>query len=392
MFSRLLCLFTAILILGCTTNRSSDISPFQEVLRGGVSYHVGLNPIFIVMADLNQDGASDLITSNSNSNNISVLLGNKDGTFKEHLMVSVGKKPRGITVGDFNGDKIPDMAIVNNETDDVTILLGKGDGTFSEGEKITLEQRSPLFIESADFNQDGKIDLVVLSRFDHVVVYLGNGDGTFKFYKIFDADDTPTALVVGDFNNDHHLDLAITNNGPVKNGIEILLGDGHGNFTVGYRHTERNFRPIALTQTDLNGDGKVDLITVDPIHHNVSVFLGNGDGTFNNGMTMSGDSEPISIVAGDFNGDHVTDIAFINNASSTLVVLFGNGDGTFKSPPARYQTKRGPFAMVKGDFNHDGLSDFAIANNGDSSVTIFLGQALQPVPVKSASLSHQPER
>lgn len=379
MFSRIHYLFIALLISGCTTNKTTDLSPFQESFRPDNNYHVGLNPIFIAAADLNNDGATDLITSNSNSHNISVLLGNKDGTFKDHLMVPVGKKPRGIAAGDFNGDKIPDLAIVNNETDDLTILLGKGDGSFVEGEKITLEQRSPLFVESADFNQDGKTDLVVLSRFDHVVVYLGNGAGTFKFHKTFEADDTPTALVVGDFNNDRHLDLAITNNGPVKNGIEILLGDGQGNFTVGYRHTERNFRPISLTQTDLNGDGKADLITVDPIHHNVSVFLGNGDGTFKNGVTMSGDSEPISIVSGDFNGDHLTDIAFINNASSTLMVLFGNGDGAFKEPPARYQTKRGPFAMVKGDFNHDGFTDFAIANNGDSSVSIFFGQAIQPV-------------
>jgi len=67
----------------------------------------------------------------------------------------------------------------------------------------------------------------------------------------------------------------------------------------------------------------------------------------------------------------------VNYASSTLAILYGNGDGTFKVPPARYQTKKGPFSIVKGDFNHDGTTDLAIANHGDSSVTVFLGHPLK---------------
>ena len=360
-----------LLISGCTSNQSSLPSPFQNHFQTDGTYHVGLNPNYLVTADLNQDGIPDLITSNTNSNNISVLLGNKDGSFKDHVMFPVGKRPRGIAVGDFNGDNIPDIAVTNNETDDVTILMGNGDGTFREGDTIKLDQRSPLFVTAGDFNQDGKIDLLMLSRFDHLILYLGNGDGTFTFSKTFNADDTPTALVVGDFNRDHIPDLAVTNNGPMKSGLEIFIGDGKGNFQPGFKYEAKNYRPLALTMADLNNDGKMDLITVDPTHHNVTVFLGNGDGTFKVNEPISGDSEPISIVADDFNGDHLMDLAFVNYASNTLVVLYGNGDGTFKIPSARYQTKRNPFSIVKGNFHHRGIIDIAIANHGDSSVTLF---------------------
>ncbi|MBI1822673.1 MAG: VCBS repeat-containing protein [Nitrospirae bacterium] len=367
-------LFLLLVFSGCSSQRTIEPSPYQNNFSPDATYHVGLNPNFLLTADLNRDGLPDLITSNTNSNNISVLLGKQDGSFKEHVMFPVGKRPRGIAIGDFNGDKIPDIAVSNNETDDLTILIGKGDGTFIEGEPIKLDQRSPLFVSAGDFNQDGRVDLLILSRFDHLILYLGNGDGTFKFYKTFNADDTPTALVMGDFNRDQKTDLAVTNNGPMKSGLEIFLGDGQGNFTPGFKYEAKNYRPLALTVTDLNNDGIPDLMTVDAIHHNVTLFIGNGDGSFKAMEPMSGDSEPISILTDDFNRDHMMDIAFINYASSTLAMYYGNGNGTFKMPPARYQTKRGPFSMVKGDFNHDGTTDLAIANHGDSSVTIFLGK------------------
>jgi hypothetical protein len=371
---QLIPLLLLLISFGCSSQRTVEPSPYQDHFSAENSYHVGLNPNFLVTADLNQDGLLDLITSNTNSNNISVLLGKKDGSFKEHLMFPVGKRPKGIAVADFNGDNIPDIAVSNNETDDLTILIGKGDGTFIEGEPIKLDQRSPLYLAAADFNQDGHADLLILSRFDHLILYLGNGDGTFKFYKMFNADDTPTALVMGDFNRDQKMDLAVTNNGPMKSGLQIFLGDGQGNFTPGFKYEARNYRPIALTAAELNNDGITDLVTVDAIHHNVTLFLGNGDGTFKAVEPLSGDSEPIAILGDDFNGDHMTDLAFINYASNTLSVIYGNGNGTFKTPAARYQTKRGPFSMVKGDFNHDGINDLAIANHGDSSVTIFLGK------------------
>ena len=369
--------FSLLLLLAltsCTSSRSPEDSPFQDLFRPEGIYHVGLNPNYLVVSDLNRDGQLDLVTSNTNSNNISVLLGNKDGTFKDHLLFPVGKRPRGIAVGDFNGDQIPDIAVTNNETDDVTILIGRGDGTFIEGEPIKLDQRSPLFVSAGDYNQDGKTDLLILSRFDHLILYLGNGDGTFRFYKVFNADDTPTALVTGDFNRDQKLDLAVANNGPMKSGLQIFLGDGQGNFTAGFKYEARNYRPLAVAAGDLNNDGKTDLVTVDPIHHNVTLFLGNGDGTFKALEPISGDSEPISILTGDLNGDHRLDLAFVNYASNTLMILYGNGDGTFKSPPVRYRTRRNPFAVAQGDFNHDGTTDLAVASHADSSVTIYLAR------------------
>ena len=186
-----------------------------------------------------------------------------------------------------------------------------------------------------------------------------------------------TALVTADLNKDGNTDMVVVNNGPMKSGIQVLSGDGKGNFQTSFRFQAKTLRPINLVLADLNGDGNPDLVTVDAIHHNIQLFFGKGDGTFQPGEILSGDMEPISAVVDDFNGDRIPDIAVINIASGTLMVYLGKGGGTFDPNPARYKTRKGPFSMVKGDFNRDGMIDLAIANHDDSTVSIFFGTILQ---------------
>ena len=136
--------------------------------------------------------------------------------------------------------------------------------------------------------------------------------------------------------------------------------------------TRRGTAPYALVAGDFNGDGRTDLAVANIGSNDVSVLLGNGDGTFQDQVRYAAGDEPFALVAGDFNGDGRTDLAVANAGSNDVSVLLGNGDGTFQDQ-VRYAAGDEPFALVAGDFNGDGRTDLAVANYDSGDVSVLLG-------------------
>jgi hypothetical protein len=149
-------------------------------------------------------------------NTFSILIGNGDGTFQPRVDYATAKFPSQVAVGDFNGDGKPDLAVTDGEGyyRNVSILMGNGDGTFQPPVDYGAGNQ-PFGIAVGDFNGDGKPDLVT-SNFNTVSVLLGNGDSTFQKHVAYLAGFASVA--VGDFNSDGAPDL-------VTNG-EILLNTG----------------------------------------------------------------------------------------------------------------------------------------------------------------------
>src|SRR5258708_22124691 len=160
--------------------------------------------------------------------NMSVLVGNRNGTFRPAVIYSVGNYPNRGVVGDFNGDGKPDVAIACSNG--INILLGKGDGTF-EAPLILVSSPDSSSLRAADFNGDGKLDLVVV-RSSGVFLILGNGDGTFQ-----PALSTPLSapylsyLSVADMNSDGKPDLVSFTTG-YGGGASVALGNGDGTFAA----------------------------------------------------------------------------------------------------------------------------------------------------------------
>ena len=184
---------------------------------------------------------------------------------------------------------------------------------------------------AADFNGDGKPDLVIGGG-----LLLGNGDGTFQGPKqivIPPVGSEVSSTVTGDFNNDGKLDLAAV----VPPGVTIQLGNGDGTFEAPLSYTLDGYLGFGaehLAISDFNGDGKLDLVVVNSFiqnypYGNVSVLLGNGDGTFQPPQDFPVGSIPVSVAAGDFSGDGKADLAVVGY-SNTVYVLLGNGDGTLQ--------------------------------------------------------------
>src|SRR5581483_4655388 len=344
-------------------------------------------PEALAVGDFNRDGKLDLAVANNSSNNVSVLLGDGAGAFAltGESPVAAGGAPNGVATGDFNRDGILDLAVANTGGG-LSIFIGNGDGTFDPASTPTVAaDTTPAAVVIGDFNGDGKLDLAVANNgSDNVSILVGNGDGTFLSAINTGVGTGPIALAAGDFDRDGVPDLAVVNSG---GGVSILLGVGDGNFTqplgspFGVGTT-----PSAVAIGDFDGDGIPDLAVANSGSGNVSVLLGNGDGTFAAAVNFSVGSSPSSVAAADWDGDGKLDLAVGNAADDNVSILIGDGDGGFSSFLATavgspFAVGSTPSALVAGDFNRDGKLDLAAANADGDNVSILLNTAPPPVVI-----------
>ncbi|PYJ96746.1 MAG: VCBS repeat-containing protein [Verrucomicrobia bacterium] len=342
--------------------------------QNAFGYGAGTGPGSVAVGDFNGDGKPDLAVANIGSlrdnytdGNVSVLLGNGDGTFRSAVDYGAGSVPRSVTVGDFNGDGKLDLAVANLYSDNLSVLLGKGDGTFQPAVNYVTGTYPfsvyPVSIAAGDFNGDSKPDLAVANITGNVSVLLGRGDGTFETAVNYLAGADLHSVTVADFNGDGKLDLAVAGYA----GVSLLPGDGSGTFQTALNYGgEPHFAAVG----DFNGDGKADLVVADNDPDNVRVLLGNGDGTFRASAYYWTGKYPGSIAVDDLNADGKADLAVAN--SGGISVLLGKGDGTFRSA-VNYAAGTNPQSVTVGHFNGDGRPDLAVANLESGNVSVLLG-------------------
>jgi uncharacterized protein (TIGR03437 family) len=181
-----------------------------------------------------------------------------------------------------------------------------------------------------------------------------------------------SSVAVGDFNGDGRVDLASVSLDTNK--VSIFLGNGNGTFAAPVDYaTDRTFSgPIVVLVGDFNGDGRADLAVLHSATaaSTVSVLLGNGDGTFQTAITYPTGKSPAAMVVGDFNGDGIADIATAN-FDNTVSILLGNGNGTFGAPASSAVVN--PNSIATGDFNGDGIADLVVVNFKLATVSVLLG-------------------
>jgi len=355
----------------------------------------------VAVADINADGKPDLVVANyyacsncTGNGSVGVLLGSGNGTFQAPVIYDAGGSgTSGIAVGDVNGDGKLDVVITNcapsgtlcdgsTPSSSLGILLGNGDGTLQPSRVFSVGSLA-LSLVLGDFNGDSKLDVAVAGGSDSVqsklVVLLGNGEGAFQFAHSYDLPAEPFGLVAADVNGDGKLDLAVGSQkivGSQENGpVSVLLGNGDGSFQVPL-NVGTGMNPIFA---DLNGDARLDLLSVfecaNPTCSKgaLAVRLNDGGGTFGQVLTYSSGAALADFIAvGDLNRDHKLDV-FVANYSGKVGVLLGNGDGTFSGAKLVNPGLASPQSIVVADVNGDGKPDLLVgAGSAGSGVGVLL--------------------
>ena len=298
------------------------------------------------------------------------------------LAVPAGHSPRSIAVADFNNDGKIDVVVTNVGSGTASVLLGNPDGSFGAPIPASIGN-APTALAIADFDGDGFTDLAVADASGMINVRLGAGDGTFHSQHDYLAGVSPSAIAVADFNGDGIPDLAVTNQ--ASGTLNIFLGIGDGTFQI-LTEIPAGSQPAAITTSDFNNDGITDLAVANYDTGTITVLLGSGDGTFTAAPTVGSPDSPVWLAAKNFTTARPAGLLIASATSGSITQMQGNGDGTFQPGTPTDATYNAQSSAV-ADFDQDGRIDTAVVDPA-GLVKINFGQAAAAGPDVTISNSH----
>jgi gliding motility-associated-like protein len=320
----------------------------------------------LAVGDVNNDGNPDIAMTDYNVNypNIRIYLGNGAGSFTLLAKFETYVYPMGLQIVDVNDDSIMDIVGVGSDGSlkRVDILIGEGNGYFNSVIKYPTTT-DPRGMVKGDFNEDGNIDIALCHSIatNNVSIYLGQGQGKFaKPGANYTAGASPYQVIALDYNKDSHLDL-VTFNYSTASSVTIFTGDGNGAFTA------LPSIPVAtgqgrITAADFNKDTNTDLVVSCNTGKGIYFLSGTGTG-FNAPVSIPVTEDIYEITAGDFDGNGNPDLAALFFNTNKFLVLAGNGAGGF-TEGTQYTAIRDLLEVY--DFNNDAKPD-VIAHSGSTT-------------------------
>ncbi len=356
-------------------------------------FEVDRHPTFVVISDLDGDGDADLAVANAFLSithtthydaRISVLLGNGDGSFADHVDYLTPGVPRSIAVGDLNGDGRPDLAVASGR---LCAFLGHGGGTFAASPADTTSpQVAGTSIALGDLNHDGILDFAATngdrygSTTGFVSVAFGRGDGAFE---ASDGYATPAAWSIGieDLNRDGDADLTML----TFHGVSVLRGKGEGKFLAAQDYPDlsggtRLVYSGDVALTDVNGDARLDIVATtygrdDYEFQGVAVMLNREEGGFAPPVITPLPGAASFFRVADLDNDGRADVVVSrasNDETDSVWVMIGRGDGTFGLLSA-FRAGHHPRSLAVGDLTHDGIPDLAVIHGQSAQLSILPG-------------------
>lgn len=334
---------------------------------------------------LNGDGNMDVVVLNDDGagGTVQVLLGHGDGSFEkfgEPFAAGVGVTA--IVVADFTGDEIPDVAVASAVNNSVQILRNNGTGFLETPGTTVTVGLEPVGLVAGDLNQDGRMDLVSANRSsDSVSVILAASAGGFDAaadYASGGIGSYPSAVAIGDFDNDDKPDIFVANNRSFD--IAILRGDGGGGF-AGLSAYIADQDPVGVLAADLNGDGGADAVSLNfgDTQPNVAIILKRSDGKVVAIQSVTTEGSPVAIKNGDVDGDGRSDLIVTHDSTGPgapgFVDVYRSLAGIGVPPVVHSLTVADPVAIAHGDVNGDGILDLLALNAAPSSLMLFAGKA-----------------
>ncbi|CAF0975299.1 unnamed protein product [Rotaria sp. Silwood1] len=334
----------------------------------------------VAVGDFNQDGFLDFAVSHYRRATISIHLGYGNGSFHILMIISTGfHYPRNIAIGDLNNDGQLDLIFADPYSASIDILCGYENGAFGNITMYSTGAGScPWSVALADLNNDTFLDIVVVNQwYFSIGIIPGYGNGTFGAQDMFSTGfgSLSSSIVLGDFNNDNQLDIAVSNTG--TNDIHVFLISFNPDFTKKTSIlTGSRPHPFSLVIGDFNKNNRTDIAVTNAGIDNVQIFLDYEKETFMNKFVYPTGfgSRPQYITTANINNDNHLDIVVANYWMDNINIFFGIDNGTFDEPTVHSTgLKSLPSSVTVGDFQKDGWMDMVVANDGTDSIGIFLG-------------------
>jgi hypothetical protein len=336
--------------------------------------------------DFNHDGLPDILSMN-NSGSITIVI-NRGGDFNaprgvafSQLGFALDRFIAGdLKSADLNGDGALDLVVAGSGLSDAAIMFGAGRNKFSDPVLISsgVTNGLPITVEIQDFNNDGKLDLAVLyATTRNVVALLGDGQGGFTPSATINFGPNVFEINSADFNNDGNLDLVVRG---VSSGLALYLGDGQGGFTQSATQIGVNSADFVFTAGDFNGDGMRDLAFSDVLQggigHNIVILHGDGQGGFGQPSNVMVQEELGLLSAKDLNLDGRDDLIYTHShfSNHAVFVVLSNPGGGFDAPVA-YQVSVGTRRVVTTDINGDGKLDLISSSFDSGTISLLLGDS-----------------
>src|ERR1017187_4122519 len=339
---------TIVCILGCQLQA-------QVSFKFSSSPGVGSGPNSVAAADVNGDGKMDLISANYYGNSLSVLTNSGSGGFVLSGTYSVGTYPNVIVTADVNGDGKVDLICPNSGSSTLSVLTNNGSGGFVLSGTYPVGA-GPLSVVEMDVNGDGKMELICANGSGNTLsVLTNNGSGKLVLAGTYPVGNGPYFVAAADVSGDGKVDLITANwAGGGGNTLTVLTNNGSGGFVLASTLIVGS-GPRCVATADVNGDGKVDLISANIYGNSLSVLTNNGSGGFVLATNLSGFNVANWVTAADVNGDGRVDLISANGGNLTLSVLT---NATPFPPPPIY----GSQTLFSDNFNGPQLNPLWVTN------------------------------
>ena len=346
-----------------------------------VEYGIGVFPRCVIAVDLNGNGHLDLAAVNRNSNYLSVLINNGDGTYGSQFTYPTGSYPLYLFAADLDDDGDVDIAVANSDDDDISIFKNNGSGGFPPRLDYPTANY-PSSIHGGDMDGDGDIDLITGSGGD-VVVLQNSGSGSFPSYDAYPTGSNVSRAYVLDCDDNGALDVAAVQVN--LNQVVLMMNSGYGTLSIGSTVATGD-DPGKMCAADFDGDGDMDMAVTNRADDNISYLRGSANGYFAAEALYATGGGPVEVFAADLDADGDMDIATANYNDDNVSVLINSGSGTFSSGGA-YGAGNAPFGLFSADLDNNGTMDLAVTNFSGSTVSVLLNINAECVTMPIAATS-----
>ena len=353
-------------------------------LAVGPTIAVGTSPRDVFVGDLNRDGRPDLVAANAGSADVSVLLGTGAGNFTLQSTVSVsGATPARVALADLDHDGTLDLAVLDETLSAPRLVAFEGNTTPALFDPtpyaaILAGPSAARGLALGDLTSDGRVDFVTALSATGRAVVVQNASGTScartsfgSAPRVFSAGHGPVSVAVADYDEDGRSDMVVASPSDFK--IQFLKATGSG-FALPFAYTPSlPARGVATADFDFDGHADVVAALGSAGGGQVQILRGDGTGAFTFGASRSAGVNTSAVAVGDFDGNGTPDVAAVSENDGGVWVFLGDGAGGLSPAPGNPMRlgMNGPKALVVAELTGDGKPDLAVAASGGSTVEIF---------------------